>query len=44
MVWLEVRNERAVVMVDKAQYNDWKEKHSMKDVERNQHRLQRDVS
>jgi hypothetical protein len=44
MVWLEVRNERAVVMVDKAQYNDWKEKHSVRDVERNQHGLQRDVS
>jgi hypothetical protein len=41
MVWLEVRNDRAHVMVDKAQYNDWKEKHSMEDVERSQHGLQR---
>jgi hypothetical protein len=33
MVWLEVcQDGRARIMVDKAQYNDWKEKHSMKDV------------
>jgi hypothetical protein len=39
MVWLEIRNERAHVMVDNARYNDWKKKHSMKDVERSQHGL-----
>lgn len=41
MVWLEVWNGRARVMVDKALYNDWKERLSIKDVKRRQHVLRR---
>jgi hypothetical protein len=37
MVWLEVRNRRARVMVGEALYNDRKQRFSMKDVKRRQH-------
>ena len=41
MVWLEVWNGRARVIVDEALHKNWKEGYSMKDVKRRQHVLRR---
>lgn len=43
MVWLEVKDGRANVMVDEVQYNDWRKQYYLKGTETDPHGLRRDV-
>jgi hypothetical protein len=43
MVWLEFENGVARVVVNEAQYNEWKKEYSMKYAGTSQHRLGRDA-
>jgi hypothetical protein len=43
MVWLEVKDGRANVMVDEVQYNDWRKRYYLKGTETDPHGLRRDA-
>jgi hypothetical protein len=43
MVWLEVKDGRANVMVDEVQYNNWRKRYYMKGTETDLHGLRRDA-